>query len=277
MTQVMSTLSTAFLLILAGLMMWVQDGLKPVLRHLQGEQVITAYIQPDVKTGEESKIIDSIRTSLGAHPASASQEASVRFFDTTQFTQQIKTRYPELAQELEELGPEAASVVPRFISITGVLADGALADIRSIPGIETAETSKDRYLPVIGAFVGVRRMAKLLLIGISLALLTGLLHLARMNDPLLRDALSLLKLWGASGWTLRVPGLVSGLSVGLAGGAVAALVWIWVGSEACAQVIALSPVLKMMPPSPQGLAGTLLSVGAALGLISGSGIWSKQA
>src|SRR5262249_47235875 len=151
--------------------------------------------------------------------------------------------FPELSRELEDLGTEMSVVVPRYVSISGILTDteGATADgerdprpvlerVRSVSGIESAESSKDRFKPVVGAFQALRWVARLLAYGLCLALLAGLIHLARMNSALHGESLSLLRLWGAGEWTLRIPSALSGLSVGALGGATAFVGWVVQGA-----------------------------------------------
>jgi cell division protein FtsX len=67
-SQVFSALAVAFLLVLVGFLFWMQEGLRPVLTRLQGEQVITAYLRAEVPEKEESKIVDQIRVAVGAAP-----------------------------------------------------------------------------------------------------------------------------------------------------------------------------------------------------------------
>src|SRR6185503_10890780 len=98
------------------------------------------------------------------------------------------------------------SIIPRYVSISGMLEDSTLERVKSVSGVESAETSKDRYRHVVSAFTALKWVLNFLVAGIGLALLTGLIHLARTNAYLHRDSISLLRLWGASEWTLRAPG-----------------------------------------------------------------------
>src|SRR4051812_16105159 len=176
-SQLISSAAVGLLLCLCGFLYWLQSGLNPLLGRMQSEQVITAYLSPELEEHEQGKVIDSIRTSLGAH-------AEVKYVEPSQFLGNIKTSFPELARELEGLGSELPTVIPRFISISGYFNDGAVDKVRSVKGIESAETSKDRLKQIIGAFQALRWMARLLAGGLCLALLTGLVHLARMNSGL---------------------------------------------------------------------------------------------
>ncbi|MGZ3697732.1 MAG: hypothetical protein ACXWP5_06420, partial [Bdellovibrionota bacterium] len=82
--------------------------------------------------------------------------------------------------------------------------------------------------------------------------------------------LSLLKLWGAGGMALRAPGTISGMMVGLAGGALSALVWLTGGAWLASHVRALSPMLSQMPVPETTLALALVLLAALMGTLAGA-------
>ncbi|MCM2324281.1 MAG: hypothetical protein NDJ90_13575 [Oligoflexia bacterium] len=261
--QIFSSLAVSFLLLLAGFLFWMQESLKPVLERLRSEQVITAYLAADAPETDQARILDSIKVSLGAHAA------DIRFVEPAEFVANLKEQYPDLGRELEDLGPEMSLVVPRYVSVSGVLPAATLAQVRSIPGIESAESSRDRHAHVLGAFSALRWVARLLALGLCLALLTGLIHLARTNAYLHRDALALMRLWGAHEATLRVPGIVSGLVVGVIGGTFACLGWLTAGAWLARHIRSLSPLLRDMPIPIAELAWMLLAAGGLIGIVAG--------
>lgn len=260
-------MAVGFLLLLAGFLTWMERGLKPVVARLQGEQVITAYLDPALDPKDERRVTDEIRTSL----SSIGSVPEIAFIGAKEFVGRLEAHYPELSRELGALtSAESASVVPRYVSITGLFPASALDTVKSVQGIESAESSRDRYQHITGAFGALRWVARLLVVGLCLALLTGLIHLSRMNSYLHRDALALLRLWGAGGMTLRTPGLISGLWVGLAGGVVALVGWLSGGKWLAHQLLTLSPMLREMP-DPSWVAGVaLLGAGILIGVVAGA-------
>lgn len=267
-SQIFSSLAVGFLLLLAGFLYWMQQGLRPVLSRLQHEQVITAYLAPDVEAKDEARVVDSIRTALGAHAVSQSA-ADVQFVDRSKFVEKLKSSYPDLGGELEDLGAELTTIVPRYVSISGFFNDNAIGAVRGVQGIESAETSKDRYQHVLGAFSTLRWVARLLALGLCLALLTGLIHLSRMNSFLHREIVALLRLWGGHEVTLRFPGILSGLAVGLAGGLMAGVGWLTGGAWLARHIRSLSPLLREMPSLPVQFAFLLFAAGCSIGLMAG--------
>ena len=265
-SQVFTAVAVGVLLFLAGFLYWMQGSLHPVIDRLENEQVITAYLDPSLDTKDEPRVLgavrDEIRVNLGAH-------AEVDLVQSDQFISHIRAEYPDLAHELEDLGSEMQTVIPRYISISGILPANTVGEIRQIQGIQSAESSTDRFQNVVGAFRALRWIATLLTLGLALALTTGLIHLGRTNAYLHQDASSLLSLMGASRGALRTPGLLAGFLVGTLGGACAAIAWTSVGISMTHHVRSLSPMLRYMTPSSTGFALALLVAGAVLGALSG--------
>ena len=266
-SQGFSALAVGILLLLSGLLLWMQKGLAPLVARLQQEQVITAYLEPTVEAKEAPQIEGAIRDSLKV-TVGASAIRDIRYVDPAQFLDSIRKPYPELARELEDLGEEMNSVIPRHISVTGFLNEKALSEIRAVKGIETAESSRDRFQGLIGAFSALRWVSKMLTAGLVFALMIGLVHLARTNAHLHRDAIEFLKLSGTRMWVFKLPGVLSGLSVGLVGGLIAAAGWMTAGTWLTRHVRALSPLLQDLPVLPGSVALTFIATGTLLGAIS---------
>jgi cell division protein FtsX len=261
-SQIFTAVAVGILLFLSSFLVWMQRGLNPVIQRLQDEQVITAYLDPALNAQGVNDVADSIRTSVGAH-------AEVELVHADRFINHIKGDYPELARELEDLGSEMQTVIPQYVSISGLLPSGTLGEVKGIRGVQSAETSMDRFKNVIGAFRALKWIATLLTIGLGIALMTGLVHLGKMNSYLHCDSSSLMKLMGASQTALCMPGLISGILVGLLGGLIASLGWLTLGMSMTRYVRSLSPLLQSMSPSAQSFAWFLLLGGLFSGMISG--------
>lgn len=261
-SQVFTSLAVGVLLFLASFLFWMQRSLAPVVDRLQHEQVITAYLDSSVDKPGETIMVDTIRTTVGAH-------AEVEMVQPEQFVNHLRADYPELSRELEDLGPEMSSIVPRYVSITGILPDQTLETVRGVPGIQSAESSKDRFQSVIGAFRALKWVANFLTLGLFLALITGLIHLGRTNSYLQQDAFSLMKLMGASKSALRWPGVIAGGFVGLAGGALAGLSWLSAGIWMAKHLQSLSPMLRYMSGLQPGFGALIALMGLMMGAFSG--------
>jgi cell division protein FtsX len=185
------------------------------------------------------------------------------------FLEQLKGGYPELYRELSSLGTEAAAIVPRYVSIVGNVEGGLIGKIRQIPGIESVESSKDRHIPVVGAFKALRWISRMIVLGIAFALLAGLFQLSRMNRQLHKDSISLLRSWGASPFATKAPVLLSSILVGSLGGILAAVAWWILGDQFFEHTRNLAPVFARLESPPFWIGPAVLGMGSLLGFISG--------
>jgi cell division protein FtsX len=261
-SQAFTSIAVGVRVFLGSFLFWMQWGLSPVIDRLQHEQVITAYLDPAVEAASETQIVDSIRSSVGAH-------AEIEMVQPQQFIEHLRNDYPDLSRELEDLGPELKSVVPRYVSVSGILPDASLDQIRALVGIQSAESSTDRFQNVIGAFRALKWVAGFLTLGLLLALVTGLIHLGRTNAYLQQDAFILMKLMGGGSHALRTPSLLAGLLVGLTGGVLAALSWLSVGNWMAIHLRSLSPMLRYMSTLHPSYAALLILIGVMMGALTG--------
>jgi cell division protein FtsX len=265
LSQVFSAVAVGFLLLLVGFLIWMQQSLRPLLVRLQGEQVVTAYLESGTPSKDEARILEAVKEAS----TSGGSPVEIKLVNYSQFIGLVKNQYPDLGKELEGLGQEVSQVIPRYISVTGLLSDSTLERIKVIPGIEQAESSKDRYHFILGAFSTLRWVARLLIFALCFALMTGLINLSRMNSYLHRDALAVLKQWGAGGGLLALPGVISGLLVGFLGGFMALAGWWFFGSWLTQHVRSLSVFFKNFPLPHPHLALILLGLGILLGAVAG--------
>ncbi len=277
MSQIFSAFVVGFLVLFSGFLFWIERGLKPVVDRLQGEEVITAWISPEVLESDEQALLKQVRdmVSTSGRPRAGRPTADISLTTSAQFLGQMEKPYPELARQLGEMGGEAKDLVPRYITISGLLDSGTLDAVKVVRGVDSVETSKNRHAHVVGAYRALRWVVRTLVAGLALALLTGLIHLARMNAHLHRDALSILKLWGAGPWTLRAPALFSGAMVGFLGGAASLAGWAIASPWLLRHLRQLSPMLSELhvPGIEAGL--SLLAAGILIGVLSGSaGAWA---
>ena len=117
-SQLFSSMAVGFLLLLMGFLLWIEQGLKPILVRLHGEQVVTAYLDNTVNSKDEKLVVDKIRVALGAESTTTSTEPEIKLVNSADFIGLIKNQYPDLGGELENLGQEIEQIVPRYISIS---------------------------------------------------------------------------------------------------------------------------------------------------------------
>ena len=209
MSQIFSAVAVGLMLMMICFFFWLERALRPLAHTLKNEQVITAYLDPKLNKEQETKAMDQIRVALGAH----AENVDVELVRTDKFIDLVKSHYPSLGNELENLGAEVQQVIPKYVSVSGVFPSAVTEGIKAVTGVESVESSKDRHKQALNAVHAISLVAKLFVFGLSLALLTGVIHLGRTNAFLHRDSISVLKLWGASSFAMMLPNVLSGLWV----------------------------------------------------------------
>lgn len=266
LSQFLTIFMIGFLLFLICFLFWIELGLDPVIGRLKNDQVVTAYLSSGITSEDESRVMDSIRLSLGS---STVQNVDIEFVGPEGFLSDMEKSYPQLGKQLLDLGGELNSIVPRYVSLTGTVSEAIVDKIRSIPGIESVDHSVDRFQHVIGAFLTLQWLSLVLGVGLCIAMFIGLLHLARTNSQMNRETLNVLRLWGAGPLTLKVPNILSGVIVGFAGGMVAYLVWSFASPWLIEQVRSLSPILVYMALPHPTLELTTVFIGVLVGVLTG--------
>ena len=266
--QALSSVVVGFLLLASGLLFWLQGGLLQTLQHLRAEEVITGIFASPLDDVQEARVLSEVHR-LVDQTAPPGDPPQVHYTSVRMLLDRLRTAYPELVQELENLGEDQTQVVPRTISVTGLMPPRFVQDFKRVAGIQSVETTKNRYRAVMGTFTALCWVARILMAGLCLALITGLVHLGRSNGYLYRDSLRLMRIWGAGGKDLLTPGLVCGLISGSLGGFLAATGWISAGRWLVREIRNLSPLLLYMPSLSLAPALVLLAAGVLLGAFAG--------
>ncbi len=264
-SQAFSAVAMAFLLTLGAFLLRFEFQLRPTVQKLSRDQVLTAFIEPSSPAGEESRIADQIRVSLG------SKDIEIRGVGEKGFLEALRPNYPGLANEIESLGDEGRDLIPRHVLVAGVLPADAEARVKATTGIVSIDSTRNRYQQSLAAFQAVLRISRWMFAGLALALLCGLFQLGRLNAQMHAESLQLMRLWGAHPVFLRIPPMLSGLSVGAAGGLLGWVIWSFGFPGLFDQLAKLSIVFQGMDFARAQAMGPMIAVagilaGAATGL-----------
>lgn len=265
-SQTMSAAILGFFLFLSAFLLWFDRTLGPVVTRLEHDQVLTAYLDPSAN----EDIADRIRVEAGS-------SAVVELVSSTGFIEKIKSGYPELARELEALGPEMNTIVPKYVSVSGVVGEELTEKIRAMVGVESLETSKDRFAQIVGSVRSIQKFLDVMLLGILLALLVGLVQASRAQTAIQSDAIRLMNLLGVQPTTVWCMRLLSSVTVGLLGGLLAAGLWVGVSGHLMTQILQVSDLLRESflkvgaNPLRLSVEGSfmLIASGGLLGLVAG--------
>jgi cell division protein FtsX len=258
-SQFLSSLVVGFLLLLLGFLFFLQKSLTSVVSRLERQQVLFVYIKntvPDQKTF----LVEKLKSLVGPH-------VTVQWMGTSEVLASLKET--ELREQLQALDTEI-QLIPRFIALGGVFSRAILDQIKALPEVDSVESLKDRS-SAAGAFVMLRWILRVLLVGIFCVLSLGFFQIAQMNASFYRDCLDILAFWGGAQKILFVPGVFSSFLVGLLGGLFALVVW-WVGSCFVLQHGAFFMLkgIFVLEPRLVGISSVFLCcLGGLMGMIAG--------
>lgn len=224
----------------SGLFFWFQTELGPMIERLKTEQVITAFIASGVPQDHEVELVDSIQTSLSA---ANFKGFTIEKVGAEQFIKKLDQSHPRLAQEIRNLGDEAVDLVPRTISVSGVFSKSPLPLIQGIPGIDSTETSLNRYQAIAESF----EFLKAVMLGLGILALLGWAMLTTQASRLFRvhfqEIRSWIELMGAGRIQTLTPPFVHTLSFALLTGMTAALLLKISSAAVVSRIQWLSPTL----------------------------------
>lgn len=232
--QVLSALSLAFLSFLFAFLFWFQDVLSPVIDKLRNQQILTVYLKPELTETQRETLQDTIRSTVSSISSpSASKDLEMVYVSSGQFLEHLGNENPELKKELALLGADVLQMVPRYFSLGGVFSEDSAGKIQTLAGVEAVDSSSQRYGPLLASLKTIQWVVRVLLLGVLAGLVTGYIHIARLNGHLLVDAVGVLRSWGAGVFTLRAPSFLSSLWIGLLASSVSVVAWVslhlWMG------------------------------------------------
>ncbi len=232
-----------------------ERGLKPIVRQMSNERVLQVFVEAGTDEGSRAQIEDQVRVIL-----SGESRTEVRTFTRADVLASLEKTHPTLGKELRGLSErEAAALVPEGLIVAGEVPQLLTEKIRKIEGVERVESLSGRFKNAVGAVQALRWMVRFLLLSLGLAMGIALLQLGRANQHQLGDAQQVLQAWGAQGWQIRLPGMISGAFVGLLSGGIACAGWLVFRSRAAAGLGELSPVFAgLVLPQPLLLTVILL-------------------
>jgi len=265
-TQSFSVIAFGVLLFLSTFFYWAYQSIHPVTKQLYEDQVLTVFLKQNLSVEAEKEVVDTLQSVM----SSSQKKIESEFVEPEKFIHKLGVQYPELANELQSLGQDMNVLIPRFISLSGSLEQGAIEKIKAIPQVESIESSLGRYQPVLMALQSFQRGLLVFLFGLVLTFVTVLLLNAKMNQSLFIETINILKWMGANTVTLKFPAVISSVISGVLGAFLSILLWWLFSAEWIKLLQVLSPFFaQLKPPSLITISMVSLSVGLFLGVSLG--------
>ncbi len=241
-SQLLASASSVVLLFLIGFLVWFSSSISGMMAHLSGDQIVTVYLENGEGGPKPGIVKDSIRMSLG------SSAVHIDYVGADEFLGSLSKNYPELSKEIASLGEEQKALTPQYLSLKGKISNEQLNRIKKINGVESIDTSGDRFRPIVENLQAVRFVTNAFLFAAFCALISLFILLARMNRSIHDEISNLLRQMGCSEAKIRMPQIVSGVLFGLSTAGVAGFFAMVVQDHFLNRFLSFSPYFSTMSP-----------------------------
>ncbi len=241
-SQLLASASAVVLLFLIGFLVWFSSSTSGMIKQLSGDQIVTVYLETGEGTAKPGMVKDSIRTSLG------SSAVRIDYVGADEFLSALSKNYPELSKEIASLGDEQKALTPQYLSLKGKISQDQLNRIKKISGVESIDTSGDRFRPIVENLQAVRFVTNVFLLASLCALISLFILLARMNQTIHEEVSNLLRQMGSSESKTRLPQILSGVLFGLSTAGVAGFFAMILQDHFLSRFLSFSPYFTTMSP-----------------------------
>lgn len=239
-SQLLASSSAIVLLFLIGFLVWFSSAIGGVITQLSGDQIVTVYLEAGSGGTKPGLVKDSIRTSLG------SSAVRIDYVGSEEFLSSLSKNYPELSKEIASLGEEQKALTPEYLSLKGKISAEQLTRLKKINGVESIDTSGDRFRPIVENLEALRFVTHAFLLAALCALISLFILLSRMNRSIHDDIAELLRQMGASESRTRAPQILSGVLFGVTTAGVAGFFAMILEDQFIDKFLSFSPYFNTM-------------------------------
>lgn len=205
--------SVSCILLINAVVFLMFQSLSTSLAEVRAAKFMTAYIDSSVSPARESDVLSAVRKIPGV--------GSAQLVSRDAFLSNFSKYFPQLSNELSTLDPDT---VPRYVKIkvNSEREVDVQNKLQSLRGIEMVELNQNRYSGLIGALTMLRRLALILIAGMSTALICILLNHFKLGSAFQAQVKTTMQVLGAKKSQALVPFAFEGFLEGACGGLLAA-------------------------------------------------------
>lgn len=250
--------SVACILLINALVFLFFSSLSKSLAEIRATKFVTAHLESSVQPSREAEVLSAVKKIPGV--------SSAQLVSRDTFVANFSKYFPQLSNELSTLDPET---IPRYLKVKVDAARSTNVEqrLKSVKGVESVEPNKNRYNGLIGALATLRKLALVLIGGMSMALLCILLNHFKLGSAFQAQVRNTLTILGARPGLVVMPFILEGLIEGAAGGLLAAGLLLGYGGLFESQMNQLFAAIGYHPYHFE-LIGLAIGL-AALGTVSG--------
>jgi cell division protein FtsX len=220
--QAGAVLLSASLLLSGAVLLHLERSVSHASERVERETRFTVFLasaqsSPAQTDGQKrAPIEDQIRLRLGAY---AETEIRTRLVSKAEVLEHLKKNHPDLHAELRDMGDEGEHLLPSALQIVTEVDPAvrakAVEALDGVQGVESVQTSEGHSRVLRSPVHGLRWLLRALVIGVLAAWVVGWVALARSQASSIARVHHPLKLWGASEFQSRLPGMLAGVWIGL--------------------------------------------------------------
>jgi cell division protein FtsX len=256
-------ISVAVVLLMNAMVFLVYQGFSRALTEIRAARFMTVYLEGAVPPAREPEILSAVKKTPGV--------AAAQMVSKDAFLDNFSRYFPALSSELSGLDAEA---IPRYVKArldagTSRTIGEIQARLMGIKGVELVEANRERFAGLVGALLKLRRLALVLMLGMTTALLCILLNHFKLGAPFQAQVRGTLRALGARPAYVFLPFLVEGLAEGLVGGLLAGAALLAYGGIFESQLGELFSAIGYHPFHVQlvPLAAALAAAGVVSGMV----------
>ncbi len=210
--QTGAVLLSSSMLLSGAVLLHLERSVTHAAERVERETRFTVFL----KDPSGARIQDEIRVRLGSY---AETEIRAQEVSKSEVMEHLKKNHPDLHAEIRDMGAEGEQLVPNAVhvvtEVSPTLRVQAAEQLQGINGVENVQTSEGHAKVLRSPVHGLRWLLRALVIGVLAAWAVGWVALARSQAAGLEKLHQPLKLWGASEFQARLPGILAGLWVGI--------------------------------------------------------------
>lgn len=256
-SRLIVVMSVASILLINGMVFMLFQSFSKSLADVRSAQFMTAYLDSAVSPAKEAEVLSAVKKIPGV--------ASAQLVSKEAFIENFSKYFPQLSAELALL---EADTIPRYVKVKAT--DSAIqAKLARIKGVELVELNQKKFAGLIGALGTLRKLALVLIAGMSIALLCILLNHFKLRSAFQLQVRNTLEVLGARGPQILLPFAIEGFVEGALGGLIAAGALLAYGNVFEGQLNGLFSAIGYQPFHFElaGLAAALALVGTISGMI----------
>lgn len=249
--------SVASILLINGMVFLLFQSFSQSLADVRSAQFMTAYLDSSVSPAREGDVLSAVKKIPGV--------TSAQLVSKDVFVENFSKYFPQLSAELSSL---EADTIPRYVKVKASTTT-VQNQLTRVKGVELVELNQKKFAGLIGALSTLRKLALVLIAGMSVALLCILLNHFKLRSAFQTQVRNTLEVLGARGSQILLPFAIEGFVEGALGGLIAAAALLAYGNVFESQLNGLFSAIGYQPYHFQlaGLAMALAGVGTVSGMI----------